>query len=107
MECSFWEFGAIVRQEKARHDAGLVSAAEARRKFDVPVFVTSARSGLDQPDDPRATLEAAQDSARAKGWIDRSGRLNDQWYEIVSAPMVSRSLTSTSPSRTSPKRGRW
>ncbi|MGI8308494.1 ESX secretion-associated protein EspG [Saccharopolyspora hattusasensis] len=74
-----------MRQEKARQDAGLVSAAEARRKFDVPVFVTSARSGLDQPNDPRATLEAAQDSARAKGWIDRSGRLNDQWYEIVSA----------------------
>lgn len=85
MECSFWEFGAIVRAEKARHDAGLVSAAEAQRRFEVPAFVTAARAGLEQPEDPRATLEAAQDSARAKGWIDRGGRLNDQWYEIVSA----------------------
>ncbi|MBB5159614.1 ESX secretion-associated protein EspG [Saccharopolyspora phatthalungensis] len=84
MECSFWEFGAIVRHEKARHDAGEVSPAEAVRKFDTPPFVASGRSGLDQPDDPRATLEAAEDSVRAKGWIERSGRLNDRWDEIVS-----------------------
>lgn len=85
MECSFWEFGAIVRHEKWRHENGMVSTAEAQRKFDIPVFVTSGRSGLDQPDDPRATLEAAENGVRAKGWIERSGRLNDQWYEIVSA----------------------
>ncbi|MBB5155461.1 ESX secretion-associated protein EspG [Saccharopolyspora phatthalungensis] len=85
VECSFWEFGAIVRHEKARHEAGAVSAAEAQRKFDVPTFVTSRSSGLDLPNDPRATLEAAEDSVRAKDWVERSGRLNDQWYEIVSA----------------------
>ncbi|MFI0465976.1 hypothetical protein ACH347_18030 [Saccharopolyspora sp. 5N102] len=74
MECSFWEFGAIVRHEKTRHEAGLVSATEAQRKFDVPVFATSRSSGLDQPEDPQATLEAALDNARSKGWIERSGR---------------------------------
>ncbi|MGW1682616.1 ESX secretion-associated protein EspG [Saccharopolyspora sp. NPDC002376] len=85
MECSFWEFGAIVWAEQARHDAGLISAADAPYRFEVPSFVTAARAGVDQPDDPRATLEAARDSARAKGWIDSAGRLSDQWYEIVTA----------------------
>lgn len=92
MECSFWEFGAIVRHEKARHQAGLDSATEAQRRFDVPTFVIARSSGLDQPDDPRAALEAAADSARAKGWIERSGRLNDQWYEIVSALVYGQSF---------------
>lgn len=85
VECSFWEFGAIVRHEKARHQAGLVSATEAQRKFDVPTFVLSRASGLTQPEDPQATLRAAEDGVRSSGWIERSGRLNDQWYEIVSA----------------------
>ncbi|PKW14982.1 hypothetical protein [Saccharopolyspora spinosa] len=47
MECSLWEFGAIVRHEKIRHETGLVSATEAQRKFDVPAFVTWCGSGLD------------------------------------------------------------
>ncbi|WP_010696656.1 ESX secretion-associated protein EspG [Saccharopolyspora spinosa] len=85
MECSFWEFGAIVRHEKARHDAEMDASSDARRRFEVPAFVASRDSGLDQPADPRARLEAAEDSARAKGWIERSGKLNDQWFEIVSA----------------------
>ncbi|MDA3628375.1 ESX secretion-associated protein EspG [Saccharopolyspora sp. WRP15-2] len=92
MECSFWEFGAIVRHEKARHDSGGVSSVEAQRRFDIPAFVTSRDSGLDQPEDPKAVLEAAEDSVRAKGWIDR-GRLSDQWYEIVSALAYGHSLT--------------
>ncbi|GAA4860526.1 ESX secretion-associated protein EspG [Saccharopolyspora rosea] len=92
MECSFWEFGAIVRQERARHEAGLVSAVEARRKFDVPVFVASRASGLPRPDDPRATLAEAEASVRAKGWIERSGRLDDSWYEIVSTLVYGPSL---------------
>ncbi|KAA5825881.1 ESX secretion-associated protein EspG [Saccharopolyspora hirsuta] len=92
MECSFWEFGAIVRHEKARHDAGGTTAAEARRRFDIPAFLTSRDSGLAQPADPRAVLEAAEDSVRAKGWIDH-GRLNDEWYEIVSALAHGHSLT--------------
>ncbi|PKW19247.1 ESX secretion-associated protein EspG [Saccharopolyspora spinosa] len=85
MECSFWEFGAIVRHEKARHEAGSVSVAEARRKFDVPVFVFAQGSGLNQPEDPRATVLAAEDRVRSRGWIEPGGRLNDRWYEIVSA----------------------
>lgn len=92
MECSFWEFGAIVRHEKARHEAGLVSAAEAQRKFDIPVFVFARNSGLTQPEDPQATLQAATDGARASGWIGRNGQLNDQWYEIVSALVYGRSF---------------
>ncbi|MER7014734.1 ESX secretion-associated protein EspG [Saccharopolyspora sp. NPDC000359] len=89
MECSYWEFGAIVRHEKARHDAG---AATAPGRFDIPAFLTSRDSGLDQPADPNAVLEAAEDSVRAKGWIDH-GRLNDEWYEIVSALVHGHSLT--------------
>ncbi|WP_246868822.1 ESX secretion-associated protein EspG [Saccharopolyspora sp. ASAGF58] len=58
----------------------------------MPTFVIARSSGLDQPDDPRAALEAAADSARAKGWIERSGRLNDQWYEIVSALVYGQSF---------------
>ncbi|WP_344679840.1 ESX secretion-associated protein EspG [Saccharopolyspora taberi] len=82
----------IVRSEKARHDAGLASAAESRRRFDVPVFVFSRGSGLAQPADPGATLAAAEDSARSKGWIESSGRLDDRWYEIVSALVYGQSF---------------
>ncbi|MER5388542.1 ESX secretion-associated protein EspG [Saccharopolyspora sp. NPDC002686] len=81
-----------MRHEKARHDSGGVSSVEAQRRFDIPAFVTSRDSGLDQPEDPKAVLEAAEDSVRAKGWIDR-GRLCDQWYEIVSALAYGHSLT--------------
>ena len=28
VECTYWKFGAIVRQEKQRHDAGFVSTVE-------------------------------------------------------------------------------
>lgn len=58
------EFGAIVRHEKARRGwraVGHGSATEVRRSS-VPF---ARASGLTQPDDPRATLEAAEDSARA------------------------------------------
>lgn len=92
MECAFWEFGAVVRHEKIRHDSGLVSAAEARRTFDVPSFVTFRNRGLEQPADPRVTLADAESSARAKGWIQRDGRLNDEWYEVVTALAYSRAF---------------
>lgn len=92
MECTFWEFGAIVRQEKQRHGAGFVSTVEARRKFDIPEFVTAHSSGVEQPADPQATLVEAVESARAKGWIEHDGRLNDRWYEVVSTLVYGRSL---------------
>lgn len=92
MECSFWEFGAIVRHEKARRENGGAASAQARRRFDIPAFVTSRDSGLDQPEDPEEVLEAAEESVRAKGWIS-GGRLNDQWYEVVSALAHGHSLT--------------
>lgn len=84
MHCSFWEFGAIVRHEKRRHEAGLVSAAEARRTFEVPSFLTSRDSGLWSPADPRAVVADAEAAVRGHGWIERDGQLNDEWYEIVS-----------------------
>ncbi|MDA3648720.1 ESX secretion-associated protein EspG [Saccharopolyspora indica] len=89
MECSFWEFGAIVRHEKARRETG---GAGARRRFDIPAFITSRDSGLDQPANPEEVLEAAEASVRARGWI-AGGRLSDEWYEIVSALVHGRSLT--------------
>ncbi|RKT81964.1 EspG family protein [Saccharopolyspora antimicrobica] len=89
MECSFWEFGAIVRHEKARRENG---GAGARRRFDIPAFVTSRDSGLAQPEDPVEVLEAAEKSVRAKKWIT-GGRLSDEWYEIVTALAQGHSLT--------------
>ncbi|MER7077651.1 EspG family protein [Saccharopolyspora kobensis] len=89
MECDFWEFGAIVRHEKARRENG---GAGARRRFDIPAFVTSRDSGLDQPGNPVEVLETAEKSVRAKKWIT-GGRLSDEWYEIVTALAQGHSLT--------------
>lgn len=85
VRCSYWELGAIVRHEKQRHDDGKVRGALGRRKFSVPAFVTTRRSGLDDPEDPAAVLSDAQARIRQRGWIEPDGQLADQPYEIVTA----------------------
>jgi hypothetical protein len=75
MHCSFWEFEAMLRHEMSRQD---------RSTFDALEFLIARGDPSERPDDPTAHAEADA-SARAKGWIEPSGRLNDRWYEIVNA----------------------
>lgn len=83
MQCGFWEFGALVRHAKLRYEAGLGTDARRRRAFDVPGFPTTGTGLLDPPAELPDALAQAENAAKAKGWIDRSGDLNDQWGEIV------------------------
>ncbi|WP_019854619.1 ESX secretion-associated protein EspG [Actinopolyspora mortivallis] len=85
VRCSYWEFGAVVRHERQRHEAGLVRGVLGRRKFVVPSFVTSRNSGLEEPADPDAVLAEAERSIRRRGWIEEDGQLADQPYEFVTA----------------------
>lgn len=84
MRCGLWEFSALVRHAALRNEAEHAPAAEAMRTFGLPAFLTADGSPLPPPTARPESPAAVEASLRAKGWIDREGRLSEQWGEALS-----------------------